>query len=320
MPDKRRPLIDHSRKEAHQSQMNSTFQKALLALVFAVVVWGITPVFVRGISLALGPEMALVVRLILVALVFVFILSVTTGFHIAKQDWPQLLIVSFVGMLGYFAFSVFGFRYAPAGVGTLIFSTQPMIIAILASLAGMEKLSSTTLVGLVISFIGSILLVWGNGNGLDTKVGFETAIGCILIFFAGLAFSIFVVFSKSLIQHYGALKITGISNALIALPMIPFVRWETLTALSNLEQKEIFALVFLTTLGATASVVAWNYAAGILRPTLLGSSLYIIPIIAVAAGWAMLNEAITFNTIVAAAIILAGVAISQIKARTASTA
>lgn len=293
--------------------MNSALNKALFALIFAVVVWGVTPVFVRGISLALGPEMALVVRLILVALVFVVILALTTGFHIAKHDWPKLLIVSLVGMLGYFAFSIFGFRYAPAGIGTLIFSTQPMIIAILASLIGTEKLSSTTLVGLVISFFGSALLVWGSGGGLDTTLGIETAIGCALIFFAGVAFSIFVVFSKSLIQTYGALKITGLSNAVIAVPLLPFVNAQTLNALSNLDQNAIWALVFLTTLGATASVVAWNYAAGLLRPSLLGSSLYVVPIIAVIAGWAMLNEAITLNTIVAAAVILAGVAVSQYK-------
>jgi drug/metabolite transporter (DMT)-like permease len=320
MPDKRAPKIDASRQKAHHTIMESTFNKALLALIFAVVIWGVTPVFVRGISLALGPEMALVVRLILVALVFVVILAFTTGFHIAKQDWPKLLIVSLVGMLGYFAFSIFGFRYAPAGIGTLIFSTQPMIIAILASLIGTEKLSVTTLIGLVISFFGSALLVWGSGGGLDTKLGFETAIGCALIFLAGVTFSIFVVFSKSLIQTYGALKITGLSNAIIAVPMLPFVDRQTLTALSNLDQNAIWALVFLTTLGATASVVAWNYAAGLLRPSLLGASLYVVPIIAVIAGWAMLNEAITLNTIVAAAIILAGVGISQYKPKQRQTA
>ena len=93
--------------------------------------------------------------------------------------------------------------------------------------------------------------------------------------------------------------------------MLPFVNMQTLTALSNLDQNAIWALVFLTTLGATASVLAWNYAAGQMRPSLLGSALYVVPIIAVIAGWAMLNEAITLNIIIAAAIILAGVAISQ---------
>ena len=82
--------------------MKSNATSALIALIFTVIVWGITPVFARSVSLAMGPVEALIVRLILVAIVFVVLLSVTTGFHIDRKDWPRLLLISFVGMLGYF--------------------------------------------------------------------------------------------------------------------------------------------------------------------------------------------------------------------------
>lgn len=293
--------------------MKSNATSALIALIFTVIVWGITPVFARSVSLAMGPVEALIVRLILVAIVFVVLLSVTTGFHIDRKDWPRLLLISFVGMLGYFVCSVFGFRYAPAGVGTLIMSTQPMIIAILASAAGFEKLSSATILGLIVSFIGSILLVWGSGEGASAALGAEIIYGCTLIFLGGIAWSVFVVFSKPLIQSYGALKISGLSNALIALPLLPFVNSRTIDTVFNLDQGAIFGLVFLTFIGASASIVTWNYAAATLRPSVLGSSLYIMPLVAVIAGWAILNEPVTPNTIFAAAIILVGVAISQVK-------
>jgi drug/metabolite transporter (DMT)-like permease len=313
MPDKRIPVIDQPIWNGHQHSMKAPATSALIALIFTVIVWGITPVFARSVSLAMGPVEALIVRLILVAIVFAVLLSVTTGFHIDKKDWPRLLLISFVGMLGYFVSSVFGFRYAPAGVGTLIMSTQPMLIAILASVAGFEKLSSTTILGLIVSFVGSILLVWGSGEGVSAAMGAEIIFGCTLIFLGGVAWSVFVVFSKPLIQSYGALKISGLSNALIALPMLPFVNGRTVEAVSNLDQNGILELVFLTFIGVSASIITWNYAAATLRPSVLGASLYVMPLVAVIAGWAILNEAITTNTIIAAAIILAGVAISQVK-------
>jgi drug/metabolite transporter (DMT)-like permease len=293
--------------------MKAPATSALIALIFTVIVWGITPVFARSVSLAMGPVEALIVRLILVAVVFVVLLSLTTGFHIEKKDWPRLLLISFVGMLGYFVFSVFGFRYAPAGIGTLIMSTQPMLIAILASVAGFEKLSSTTILGLIISFAGSILLVLGSGEGVSAATGAEIIFGCALIFLGGVTWSVFVVFSKPLIQTYGALKISGLSNALIALPMLPFVNGRTVEAVSNLDQRAMFGLLFLTFIGASASIITWNYAAASLRPSVLGASLYVMPLVAVIAGWAILDEPVTVNTIIAAAIILAGVAISQVK-------
>jgi drug/metabolite transporter (DMT)-like permease len=319
MPDKRVPMIDQTRENGHHRAMLSDTAKALAALIFTVVVWGITPVFARSLSLALGPVEALIIRLILVAIVFVVTLALTTGFQIATKDWPKLLIISFVGMLGYFAFSVFGFRYAPAGIGTLIMSTQPMIIAILARVIGIEQLSPNTIVGLIVSFVGSALLVMGSGDGIGSASAADISFGCILIFLGGVTWSVFVVFSKPLIQTYGALKISGMSNALIALPMLPFVNGRTLDTLANLNSDAIFGLLFLTFVGASLSIVTWNYAAASLRPSMLGSSLYVMPVVAVIAGWAMLNEAVSANTIMAAAIILAGVAISQFKLKLRAT-
>jgi drug/metabolite transporter (DMT)-like permease len=308
------PIDKHLIKQAPHA-MAKADTPALIALAFTILIWGVTGVFARGISLALGPHDALVVRLMLVAIVFFVVLIFTSGFRMGLMDAVMLAAISLIGLFGYFVFAIFGFAYAPAGIGTLIMSTQPMLIAMLASFVGSEKLSIQIIIGLLISFGGSILLVWGNGFGDGTAAGFEIARGCGLIFIGGVAWSIFVVFSKSLIQSYGAIKITGLSNIIIALPLLPLVNTSLITKTMNLNTDAIFGLVFLSTLGATASVVTWNYAAGKLQPSLLGSSLYIMPIIAVFAGWAILSEPITSNVIIAAAIILAGVAISQVKSR-----
>jgi drug/metabolite transporter (DMT)-like permease len=289
----------------------TTTAKALAALAFTTITWGVTPVFVRAFSLATGPLQALVIRLIAVALVFLIGMALTTGFSIARSDWPRLLFISLFGMLGYFVFSVFGFLYAPAGIGTLIMSTQPLLIALLAAFMGAEKLNPATVIGLVVSFAGSILLVSGDGISDGSAATKDVVFGCALIFVAGVTWTFYVVFSKPIIQRYGALKITGWSNILIALPVLPFISGKTIDTFVNLPMPAWGSLAFLTFLGATTSVVSWNYAAGHLRPSILGASLYVIPVLAVIAGWAMLNEEITLHIVIAAAIILVGVAISQ---------
>ena len=55
----------------------------------------------------------------------------------------------------------------------------------------------------------------------------------------------------------------------------------------------------------------WNYAVGLLRPTAVGASLYLIPIFAITAGTLLLGEIVTATTLIAGAIILLGVAIAQ---------
>lgn len=297
---------------------SSEMGKAYIALLFTTLTWGVTPVSVRAFSLAAGPVDALLIRTVVVGAIFAIYLAFTTGFAIARKDWPLLLLVSLCGVLGYFVFSIFGFVHAPAGIGTLIMSTQPLLIAIFARFAGTEQLTPATIIGLLVSLAGSVLLVSGDDLATGTSSTTQVIAGCIEIFIAGVCWAIFVVFSRPLIQAYGSLKITGLSSMLIVPPLllmlfIPQLGAQPFATITKLDAKALTSLAFLTFVGATLSVVTWNYAAGLLKPSMLGAALYVIPVLAVFAGWALLDEKITFHIIMAAIIILAGVAISQFR-------
>jgi drug/metabolite transporter (DMT)-like permease len=300
-------------KKGTTSIMQQTETRALAALAFTTLIWGVTPVFVRSVSLFLGPTQALIIRLLLTGLVFILVLALTSGFRMERRDLMKLAPLSLLGMLGYYVGTIFGFLYVPAGVGTLILATAPLMIAIFASLIGTERLGVATILGLVVSFAGSVLLVWGESNSDITVANNNVVFGCFLILFASVTWSGFVVLSKPLIQKYGALKITGVSNLIIMLPALPFVSNETVTTFTGMNQNEALALAFLILIGATLAVFTWNYAAGHLRPSLLSSSLYVMPVLSLVAGWSILNESITQYTLLAAALIVAGVAIAQYK-------
>jgi drug/metabolite transporter (DMT)-like permease len=292
--------------------MVSSQTKALIALIFTVFCWGVTPVFARTVSLALGPFDALVIRLVIGALIYVTLLAITTGFHFPRQDVPRLLLITFFGLFIYFVFSVFGFSYAPAGIGTLIMSTQPIIIAILAWAVGAERITSMTLVGLTVSFAGSVLLIWGDDLGLASSSKSDLLTGCGLIFLASLGWAFYVVFSRPLTQKHGPIKIAGLVNILMALPLLPFLHMEMPGKIAGLPFDAKFGLAFLTTVG-TLSAISWNYGAARLKPSVLGASLYVMPLVAVIAGWLILDEAITQQILLGAAVILCGVALSQVR-------
>jgi drug/metabolite transporter (DMT)-like permease len=284
--------------------------KALAALAFTILVWGVTPVILRNLSLALGPYDFLIIRLILSGIILTAILTALGSFQVPREDWPRLLIISFVGMLGYYALSTFGYSFATAGVGTLIMATQPIIIALLAWLAGTDRLTPRAIIGLIVAFGGSFILVYADDATAGEVTQRDLLIGSALIFFAGIAWAIHVVFGRGLIQKHGALKITCLVNMLIAPAALPFLSGDMIGSVLNMQPHAIWSLILLQTLG-TASVFTWNYAAGHVRPTLLGASVYVMPILAIFAGWLLLNEAITPVVIAATLVILAGVAISQ---------
>ena len=67
-------------------------------------------------------------------------------------------------MLGYNIGSVFGFELAPASIGGLVIGTQPLLILLLAALIGREPLTPTGVVGMMIAFCGTAVLLWDDLN------------------------------------------------------------------------------------------------------------------------------------------------------------
>jgi drug/metabolite transporter (DMT)-like permease len=278
------------------------------ALAFTILVWGIAPAFIRSFSLATGPADALVIRTGTVAICCLVLLPFFGGFHVARQDISKLLLIS-VGMFGYFAGSIFGFSRVPTGVGGIIISTQPLLIALLAAFFGTEKIRLPTIIGLVVSFIGTLYLFSG-----DTSVGAShqnLIIGALMIFVSGFFWAIYVIFCAPLIRTYGSFKITALSTILAAVPASAFASGSTVNTIKSLDASAIGALAYLSVIGTLLTVSTWNFATARLKPTTVGASLYLIPILAIAAGAILLGEAITTTTLIAGGIILLGVALAQ---------
>lgn len=281
--------------------------KAYAALIGTVVVWGVAPAFVRSISLTAGPADSVFIRLVSVAIMSLPFLPFC-GAYIARKDWPRLLLVSWVGIFGYFLGSIYGFTYLSAGIGGIIFATQPLIILLMAASIGTDRLTAGKFLGLAVSFAGILYLSQGS---LGESAGSNPILGAIFIFGCGIAFSVNVVFSKPLVEAYGPLRVTIICMLLTGIPALAFFRPAVLDTVAGFGMFEWATLVYLGLIGTIFAVITWNYSVMRLRPATLGASLYAVPILAIIAGWIVLGEKLAPQAAIAGAIIIAGVAISE---------
>ena len=282
--------------------------RAIVALVFTIFVWGVAPAFVRSFSLAAGPQDAIVIRMCFTALASLP-LFLSSGWRIEKTDIPKLFVVACIGMFGYFLGSIFGYAYVPAGFGSMIIAVQPLLIALIAAMIGADRLTLPSVLGLLISFAGTIYLFAGN---LDGAMNFHDMMtGGLLLLFCDVAWAIYVIFSKPLLRKYGTMKISAWTLVLCAPPSLLFLSGTTWPAIMSLDGNALFSLFFLSVIGTLICLVTWNYAVPYLSSTTMGASLYLIPVLAVLSGWAVLNEKVTLSTIVAGVIILGGVAVAE---------
>ncbi len=296
--------------------MQASRTNAYAAVAVAVLVWGIAPAFARDFSKSFGPWDAMFIRLVTVAVMCIPMLAFS-GIHIARKDWPRLLLVSIVGMFGYFLGSIYGFGALKAGVSGLLIAVQPLIIALLAAALGTQRLTPVILAGLVISFTGAVYLFSGDLSLAGEPGQIWSGIGMLLL--CDVAFAINVVFSRKLVHDYGALKITLLTMIICAVPALFFFRAETPAIIASLPAYGWFMLFYLGFLGTIVVVVLWNYAGGILSPATMGASLYAIPPLAALAGFFILKETLTPQMLIAGGIILAGVALSEFGPRLLSS-
>jgi drug/metabolite transporter (DMT)-like permease len=265
------------------------------------------------VALDLGPANVLVIRYIIVSALYLAGLFFLGSYRIASADWPRLLIVSWVGMLGYNIASTFGFEHVPAGIGGLIIGTQPLVIALLAALVASERLTLATILGLIVAFIGTSLLFWNDLAG--AAEGSHLLWGGFLIFMSGVAWAVYVVLAKPLIQTYGAYSISAISIALATLPMLLMTSAETLATARAMGWVDWANMFYLTVIAAVIATITWNYGASRLPSAAGGAFLYLIPVIAVIAGAVILHEPVSASALIGGALILLGVAIAQIGPR-----
>src|SRR5262249_47928977 len=156
-----------------------------------------------SLSVGLGPADSLVIRYVPVALLWVIVLGFTGGWHIARSDWPRLLVVALIGLSGYTVASIYGFAYVPAGIGGLVYATQPLFIAFLAALMLGERLTVSVIFGSLLAIFGTVILLWDDliGASLDRSHLW----GVALMLLSCFAWAFYCVPGKVIFQRYGSI-------------------------------------------------------------------------------------------------------------------
>jgi drug/metabolite transporter (DMT)-like permease len=283
--------------------------KPFAALLLAMLIWGVTPVFLRSLSVGLGPADSLVIRYVPIAIICFVILAITGKWRIARADWPRLLVVSLVGLFGYSSASAYGFATVPAGIGGLIYATQPLFIVLLAVVMLGEKLTPYMLAGLVLAIAGTVLLVWDDLAAGTTPQAY--LVGMLLLLAACCAWSFYSVPGRVIIQRYGTLSITTMALVIGTIPMLALASPATIDTLHAMTQRQWLELLFLAGCSTFIAMFTWTYATARLPASTIGPFLYLIPVIAVFSGALILDEAVTLSTFLGGILILAGVAVAQ---------
>jgi drug/metabolite transporter (DMT)-like permease len=287
--------------------------RTLAYAAFAVVciVWGTTYLAIRIAVTTMTPFLLTGARYLFAGIVL-FIIAKLHGDAIPKNKRALGdLILCGVLMVAIGNLTVvWAEQWVPSGFAALFVGTAPFWATLIELLRRSgERLERRASLGMLIGFAGVAMLVTrrGAGNAFDRHF----VIGAIAIQLGSLAWQYGTIRGKYALATVPPLMSSALQ--MLAGGLVVTLAGVGLGEIPHFHStpRTFTALAYLSIFGSVLAYTSYVYAARHLRSTNMSLYAYVNPVVAVILGWLVLNEQLTWVSIVAMAVILGGVAMVQ---------
>ncbi len=239
--------------------------------------------------------------------ILIFILCKILGISLAitKNQFLNTVIAGFLFLAFGNGMVVWALRYVDSGFAALQISAQPLVVLLLMWIIDGKKIKPMSIVGVILGIIGIYLLVSQKEiiNQENSILGMGMIFVCLLSWSYG---SLFVAKANLPLNYFvntGYQMLTSGILLMIASNLFGET-WSYPTEWSSPTQ---FSMILLILFGSIVAFTSFNYLLKTVSPEKVATSTYVNPIIALLLGWYFLNEQLSLQSIVAAAILLTGV-------------
>ncbi len=288
--------------------------KAVAYGAFAIVctVWGTTYLFIR-IALETIPPLLLTGSRFTAAGLIMLLIARLRGERV-PGDFRTLANLALVGFLlvgiGNLAV-VWAEQWVPSGLAALLVATAPFWMVIIEAFrTGGERLDLRGGIGMLIGFVGVATLVTP-GGGMASGWSLAFLLGALAIQIGGAAWQYGSAHAKYKLQHVPLLSSAALQmffgGAIVSIVGLSIGEASRFVV----TPRTLGALVYLTVFGSIVAYSAYVFALAHMRTTHTSLYAYVNPVVAVFLGWLILDEPLTWVSVVAMVVILGGVALVQ---------
>lgn len=225
--------------------------------------------------------------------------------------WVKIILMGITGVAIFNPLVYWGLHYTTSINATLINSFNPMTVAFIGFFLLKEKLTRSSVLGLLISFLGIAFIV-GRGSLLDV-LKLQLNIGDFLVFLSTFIWGFYTVLIRNLSTILKPMQSTSLAVMAGLIFMIPGSLVESIWL--PIPHITLGATLSLLYLGIFPSVVAFLFwSTGVSRVGSIQASSYynLIPVFNVLLASYMLNEKVLPYHIVGGTFIIIGIVITSI--------
>ncbi len=231
--------------------------------------------------------------------------------HLQPRDIWKILVLGIIGNVFYLTLFIHGLELTKAGNVGLLMSVGTVFTALLSRLLGHEDLGRIIWVGIFLSLGGVAVILL---ESAEFAVGTGTLAGDLITLAAAFCWSVYTVFSKTLMRSYSPLTFTTLTLSVgalalffISLPDLMDQNWGQISTKSYLElgYSAIFSLAVAYSI--------WFYCVGRLGSTKTAIYANLVPFWTLLFAWLFIGEEITLLQILGGILILTGIYLTKLK-------
>jgi drug/metabolite transporter (DMT)-like permease len=276
----------------------------IVDLVALAAVWGASFLFMRIAAPEFGPIVLVELRVFIAALFLLPIFLLRADFSELTSNWKRLAILSVLNSAAPFFLLTFATLSITGGFAGILNATAPIWAAIVAWLWLSDRLNLSRVMGLVIGFVGVLLLVWNK-----VSLNFD---GTTVAILAGIVAAVFYAvggnYTKKYMSGMNPLAIaTGsmIAAAIILSPIAVYL-WP-------LQPVTTRAWVAAIIMGIASTGIAYILYFRLIHnvgPARAITVTYLIPAFAMLWGAIFIDEKVTSTMVIGCSIIFLGTALA----------
>lgn len=276
----------------------------IIDLVALSAVWGASFLFMRIAAPEFGPLVLVEVRVVIAALFLLPVFLLRADVSELTSNWRKLSVLSVLNSAAPFYLLTFATLSITGGFAGILNATAPIWAAMIAWVWLSDKLNLSRIVGLVVGFVGVVLLVWDKFS--------LTFDGTTVAILAGIVAAAFYGYGGNYTKKYmsGMRPLAIATGSMIAAAIILF---PVAVYLWPSEMPSIRSWVAVIIMGVASTGVAYILYFRLIRnvgPAKAITVTYLIPAFAMFWGAIFIDEKVTPAMIAGCAIILLGTALA----------
>jgi drug/metabolite transporter (DMT)-like permease len=288
--------------------------KIVVAFLAVYLVWGTTFLGIRVAVQTIPPFLMSGLRFFLAGGVMLLVLLAQGGRFPTLQQWRSAFIVGGLIQMGGIGLISFAEQQLSSGLAALLAATIPLWMMLFEWLGFHSKRPDRQVwLGMALGFGGLLLLF---APSLQLSDGPNDLPGMSIALCGAMSFALGSLYARRapLPTDSGISTASEMLAGGLLLCLLSGLAGEpTRLQIDAIAPASVLALVYLIVFGSIVGYTAYLWLLKTVDPAKASTNFYVNPVVAVFVGWLILDETVTLTTLAAAAIILLGAAVINLR-------